>query len=312
MFNAVSLNTCICWSRDTQGVGVSGGRYRHLVQIHESQNENDAMDKLTKQYNTLQNMIYFDERHRLFPTYEFIVSRYRRNSDKATSVQRDRVDIPFQVRPTNGNGNVIAVVNETRKPAPEMNVEQLLRTIRLVSVPLIDPTVREMCKRLRNLTQANSTFVVLVSDTDIKNWCGALNPYIVPIENEVQQIVQPSATYRTINQNGPSVNSSDTNGSTNSQRGDDNTNRDDERNTTDCSNEPIYDILPETKPIPLNNTGLRDSCELIKTMINESISTTCFPSTEPMERQQPNEIEGFNHDNRPTVHGTNTLQHRLL
>lgn len=152
-----------------------------------------------------------------------------------------------------------------------INTEQILRTLRIISVPICDPTARKMCKQLREMGRARSTFIVLISDTDIKNWCGALAKYIVPINDHFPFNDSPTLSpHESVERIGP-----------------------------------VYDILPNTKPVSLMNTGLRDSCELIKTMISESISTTCFPLLASNEQRS-------NNDQNTTVHGQKPLANHVL
>lgn len=190
-----------------------------MVQIHECQMDHEIEKQLTLQREALNEIQGFDEKHRMTSVYEFVVSSTNRYEDT-------------EKRKT---GTI-------KKSKQEIHTEQLIRALRVVSVPVCDPFVRKTCETLKQRSKARAVFVVLISDTDIRNWMNALHDYLIPLED---------TSFRTF------------------------TEKTDTPEKTSSSIPPQPPPPSSTPPISSSSApsslDLRDSCELIKSRIQESI-----------------------------------------
>lgn len=199
-YYGVTMSTCISWSRDTNGG--NNGRYKHLIQIHECEKLEETKKQLIAQREATNEVHSFDEKHRLTPVYEFIVAsrnRYDRydNRETTTTTNDERNDCDI--------GNV-RITGATRKPKAIIRNEEITKTLRIVSVPVYDPSIRRTCAKLQKNSKVHTAFVVLISDSDIRNWTNALQDYFVPYEDHIDH-----KNNRTTSQNRPNNNRNNNN-----------------------------------------------------------------------------------------------------
>lgn len=183
MYFAVTFATSLCWSRESHGHDAQTGRHRHLVYVKRCGDLGEAFDALRVQNDETQRLIFCDERHRLFPVYEFVVARDKkhlsspkvRRSSTTTSGALHIVETLSKKTPagttisTNDDGQII-------------DLDYLLRTLRFVSVGVHDPSIERLVRHLVRRTACEAITVVLLSDANVRNWCGALADYLLPID----------------------------------------------------------------------------------------------------------------------------------
>lgn len=188
MYCNVTIGTCICWSRDTNNN--NGGRYKHLVQIHECELPDEIEQQLTLQRETMNDIQGFDEKHRMTTVYEFVVASMNRYERRKNETKKRKLDTSTKLDTSMRLETSIKLDTNTkldtgtiRKPKPLIHAEQLIRAFRVVSIPVCDPFVRRTCETLKQRSNARAVFVILISDTDIRNWMNALQDYLIPLED---------------------------------------------------------------------------------------------------------------------------------
>lgn len=259
----VTIGTCICWSKTGGG---NNGRYKHLVQIQECDRLNDARKRLTTQRDALNETTSLDEKHRIAPVYEFVVASRNRyeHDDENTNKNNNRNNNHNNNNRNNDDENVrnnakrqrnapATITGSTRKPRPSIGTEQVMRALRIVSVPVYDPSIRRTCNDLKLRSKARHAFVVFVSDTDIRNWTNALRDYLVSDEDD------------NVNDD---IDNDDNNNDDNNNDNDNNDNDNNNINTNNNSNvEPSS--LSSSSWSPQEMLDLRDSCETIRSRLYE-------------------------------------------
>lgn len=170
MYCNVTIGTCICWSRDTNNN--NGGRYKHLVQIHECELPDEIERQLTLQREIMNDIQGFDEKHRMTTVYEFVVASTNRYERRKNETKKKKIDTTARL----DTGTI-------RKPKLLIHAEQLIRAFRVVSTPVCDPFVRRTCETIKQRSNARTVFVISISDTDIRNWMNALQDYLIPLED---------------------------------------------------------------------------------------------------------------------------------
>ena len=208
---ALILHTCACWIKNSHN-----GKYKQVVQIFNFGSDTSRIGKTLNQ--TLDNLFVLDENHRLYSEHQFLLRRspVRPNLRRSTS--------------EGDNENVI------RKAIPDLNLDTLVRSIRLASIPVSDLTIRKFCERARRDSGANLVFVVYLSESGVKTLSEMVANYVLPLDDFLEQ-VEPAETRE-------------------------------------------YDVPHEPRPL----SGLRDSCDQIKTILTETLISTKRRSRESEKR----------------------------
>lgn len=208
---ALILHTCACWIKNSHN-----GKYKQVVQIFNFGSDTSRIGKTLNQ--TLDNLFVLDENHRLYSEHQFLLRRspVRPNLRRSTS--------------EGDNENVI------RKAIPDLNLDTLVRSIRLASIPVSDLTIRKFCERARRDSGANLVFVVYLSESGVKTLSELVANYVLPLDDFLEQ-VEPAETRE-------------------------------------------YDVPHEPRPL----SGLRDSCDQIKTILTETLISTKRRSRESEKR----------------------------
>lgn len=201
---AITFNTCACWGRDSRN-----GRHRHLVLVKKCTDLADAFVSLRRQTDALTQLVPFDEHHRLFPVYEFIVCDRPGHNDNrnrtaptiaaataaAPTMASNKTDRPFGSLATNVKSKLF-ITEETRKTDNRLDLSNVLRTIRFVTVGVYDPSVGRFAEHLRRLSGCEAALVVLASDANVRNWCCTMNEYLLPVDCHCAECVAARTTTR--------------------------------------------------------------------------------------------------------------------
>lgn len=187
---AITFNTCACWGHDSRS-----GRHRHLVLVKRCTDLAETFASLKRQTDTLTQLVPFDEHHRLFPVYEFIVCDRPGHNERCSSRRGGPavVPAPAEKQETPSSTSVVRsklfIVEENRKEEKRLDLSNVLRTIRFVTVGVYDPSVGRFAEHLRRLSGCEAALVVLASDANVRNWCCTMNEYLLPVDCHCNECV---------------------------------------------------------------------------------------------------------------------------
>lgn len=255
-FYTITISTCMCWTREmcTNSTvnGGHAGRYRHVVQISEHDTQAKARSALDENKRLLNEILYMDERHRLVPVYEFLLTNMDKNRWKRNDIDNDNDDNDNNdnnddddndnTRKQKDKPNIVRVRKKNHTLLDHelpVNIQGIMDTLLVVAIPLSDSTTRRSTIQLRRAMKKRAIVtVVLLCDTNVRTWCGAIRDYLIAINDGHDEM------------NDELINTNKV-------------------NTNESTSSPIYDALPPTQ----FHQGLRNSCELLKSQVNSYISS---------------------------------------
>lgn len=188
----VTISTCACWTKQS-----NQENYKRLIMIHNCEKREQAEKIILDIKHLFETMCVLDESHKLFIEYEILINSERRTITRDENEKNTPNDEPHESNGylyTQPGPNAqsktkgFSMQNLLKPRTNVMKMDKLINSIRMISTPISDLSIRRFHVNVAQIVEASKSFVILMSERDFKTFSNVMHDFLIPIEIDDQQI----------------------------------------------------------------------------------------------------------------------------